>query len=131
VGMIEVDSVDDYIAVQPEASRAVLEHLRNTIRKAVPASDEVISYKMPTYKLNGGTVLHFAGWKKYYSLYPATATVLAAFKDDLAPYEVVKSTIHFPLTQPVPVKLIERIAKFRAKEVTERPKGKAALLKKR
>jgi uncharacterized protein YdhG (YjbR/CyaY superfamily) len=129
--MIEVDSVDDYIAVQPEASRAVLEHLRNTIRKAVPASDEVISYKMPTYKLNGGTVLHFAGWKKYYSLYPATATVLAAFKDDLAPYEVVKSTIHFPLTQPVPVKLIERIAKFRAKEVTERPKGKAGVAKKR
>jgi len=129
--MIEVDSVDDYIAVQPEASRAVLEHLRNTIRKAVPASDEVISYKMPTYKLNGGTVLHFAGWKKYYSLYPATATVLAAFKDDLAPYEVVKSTIHFPLTQPVPVKLIERIAKFRGKEVIERPKGKAAAVKKR
>ena len=64
-------------------------------------------------------------------VYPATDRVVAALKDDLAPYEVKKSTIRFPLSEPVPVKLIERIAKLRAKEVTEREKTKAGTPKKR
>ena len=119
-------SVDEYIASQPEAVQGILGRVRSTIRKAVPGAEEVISYKIPTYKLLGGPVLYFAGWKQHYSLYPATERVIAAFKDELAPYEVNKATIRFPLSQSVPVKLIGRIAKFRAKEVAEREKAKAA-----
>ena len=59
------------------------------------------------------------------------ARIVEAFKDELASYEVSKGTIRFPLSQPVPVKLIERIAKFRAKEVAEREETKAAAPKKR
>ncbi|MEO7144065.1 MAG: hypothetical protein ABI165_11270 [Bryobacteraceae bacterium] len=62
--------------------------------------------------------------------HPATDRVIAAFRDDLAPYKVNKGTIRFPLSESVPVKLIERIAKFRAKEVAEREKAKAAAPKK-
>jgi len=113
-------SVDEYIATMPEAQRALLERVRNTIRKAVPKAEESISYQIPVYKLNGARVLYFAGWAKHYSLYPATATLVAAFKDDLAPYELSKGTIRFPLSEPVPVKLIARIAKFRAMEVVKR-----------
>jgi uncharacterized protein YdhG (YjbR/CyaY superfamily) len=70
-------------------------------------------------------VLYFAGWRQHYSLYPSNDRLVAAFKDDLAPYEVNKGTIRFPLSEPVPVNLIEGIAKFRAKEVAEREKAKA------
>ncbi len=128
---ITPESVDEYIASQPETLQGVLQRVRSTIRKAVPEAEEVISYKIPTYKLLGGTVLHFAGWKQHYSLYPANGHVVAAFKDDLAPYEISKGTIRFPLSQPVPVKLIERIAKFRANEIAEREQPKAATPKKR
>jgi uncharacterized protein YdhG (YjbR/CyaY superfamily) len=124
-------SVDEYIASQPEAVQDVLKRVRSAIRKAVPGAEEVISYKIPTYKLHGGPVLYFAGWRQHYSLYPATARIIAAFKDDLGPYVVKKATIRLPLSEPVPVKLIERIAKFRAKEVAEREKTKAAALKMR
>ncbi len=125
------ESVDEYIASQPETIQGVLQRVRSTIRKAVPEAQEVISYKIPTYKLPGGTVLYFAGWKQHYSLYPANGRVVAAFKDELAPYEISKGTIRFPLSQPVPVSLIERIAKFRANEVAEREQPKAATPKKR
>ena len=91
----------------------------------------MISYKIPTYKLPAGPVLYFAGWKQHFSLYPATAKVVAAFKDEIAPYVVSQGTIRFPLSQPVPVKLIGRIAKFRAKEVAEREKANLATPKKR
>jgi uncharacterized protein YdhG (YjbR/CyaY superfamily) len=124
-------SVDEYIASQPEAVQRILARVRSTIRKAVPGAEEVISYKIPAYKLHSGPVVYFAGWKQHYSLYPATAHVIAAFKDELAPYEIRKGTIRFPLSEPVPAKLIGRIAKFRAKEVAERAKAKAATLKKR
>jgi uncharacterized protein YdhG (YjbR/CyaY superfamily) len=124
-------SVDEYIASQPEAVQGVLERVRSTIRKAVPGGEEVISYQIPAYKVHGDRVLYFAGWKQHYSLYPATDQMVAAFKDDLAPYEISKGTIRFPLSQPVPVKLIGRIAKFRAKEVAEGEKAKAAAPKKR
>jgi uncharacterized protein YdhG (YjbR/CyaY superfamily) len=76
-------------------------------------------------------VLYFAGWKQHYSLYPATGRVVAAFKDELAPYQISKGTIRFPLSEPVPARLIGRIAKFRAKEVAEREKAKPATSKKR
>lgn len=116
-------SVDAYIASQPEAVQGLLERVRSTIRKAVPGAEEVISYNIPTYKLHGSAILYFAVWKQHYSLYPAKDRLVAAFQDDLASYKISKGTIRFPLSEPVPVKLIERIAKFRAKEVAEREKA--------
>ena len=119
-------SVDEYIASQPEASQEILQHVRNAIRKAVPKAVEVISYQIPAYKIPAGTVLFFAGWKQHYSLYPAIGGLVEAFQKDLAPYKISKGTIRFPLSEPVPVKLIERIAKFRAKDVMAREKAKPA-----
>jgi len=119
-------SVNDYIASKPEDVRAILRRVRSTIRKAVPAADEVISYQIPTYKLNGVPVIYFAGWKQHYSLYPASNALVAAFKDELEGYELSKGTIRFPLSEPVPVNLIERIAKFRAQQLTMRDKGNSA-----
>jgi uncharacterized protein YdhG (YjbR/CyaY superfamily) len=116
-------SVDEYIAAQPAAVRGVLERVRSAIRKAVPEAEEVISYQIPAYKLNGSRLLFFAGWKEHYSLYPATGGVIAAFEDELAPYEISKGTIRFPLSRPVPVRLIARIAKFRAQEAAKREKA--------
>jgi|SRR5437660_12837174 len=127
----DVKTVDEYIASEPEAVRGTLERVRSAIRKAVPQAEEMISYGIPTYKLQGSRLLYFAAWKQHYSLYPATGRLLAAFKDELAGHEVNKSTIRFPLAQPVPVKLIARIAKFRAKEAAEGEKAKTAKAKKR
>jgi uncharacterized protein YdhG (YjbR/CyaY superfamily) len=124
-------SVEEYIASQPKPVQAVLKRVRSTIRKAVPQAEEVISYQIPSYKLNRRPVIYFAGWKQHYSVYPSTNRVVAAFKDDLAPYEVSKGTIRFPLSEPVPVKLIEGIARLRAREVAEGEKAKAAATKKR
>jgi uncharacterized protein YdhG (YjbR/CyaY superfamily) len=85
----------------------------------MPDADEIVSYGIPTYKLYGKPAIYFAGWKQHYSVYPATTRLLAAFKDDLAPFEVEKGTIRFPLSTPVPIRLIKRIARFRAEEVEE------------
>ena len=117
-----VKSVDEYIASKPEDAQLVLKRVRSAIRKALPGAEETISYQIPTYKLNGVLVLYFAGWKQHFSLYPANEALLAAFEDELAPYEVSKGTIRFPLSAPPPVKLIEGIAKFQARRLIKRDK---------
>lgn len=117
-------NVADYIAGFPRPVQAVLKRVRSIIRAAVPAAVETISYQIPTYKLDGKPVVYFAAFTNHYSIYPSNARLVAAFKDELAGYEMSKGTIRFPLDEPIPAKLIERIAKFRAKEVAAAAKRK-------
>ena len=122
-------SIDEYIKSRPEAVQGVLKKVRRVIRKAIPTADETISYQIPAFKLNGRVVVYFAGWKKHYSIYPSTAGVVAAFKKDLAGYEMSKGTIRFPLSERVPATLIAGIAKLRAKEAADAERAKTAARK--
>lgn len=112
-------NVPAYIAGFPRPVQTILKRVRSIIRRAVPDAEEVISYQIPAYKLLPKPVLFFAAWKEHYSLYPSNARLVAAFKDQLSRYELSKGTIRLPLSEPVPAQLIERIAKFRAKEIAE------------
>jgi uncharacterized protein YdhG (YjbR/CyaY superfamily) len=125
------ENVAAYTAGFPRPVQAVLKRVRGIIRKAVPGAEETISYQIPTYKLHGKPVIYFAAFKEHYSIYPSNARLVKAFKDELEGYEMSKGTIRFPLSEPVPVKVIERIAKFRAKEVGTQQKAKTAARKKR
>jgi uncharacterized protein YdhG (YjbR/CyaY superfamily) len=110
-------SVDDYIAAQPEPARQMLERVRAVIRKALPGATEGISYQIPVYKLDGRMVLYFAGFRRHYSIYPATSRVVEALDAELAGRVHSKATIRFPFGEAVPARLIARIAKLRAAEV--------------
>lgn len=119
------DSVDEYIASQPEAARATLERVRSIIRKALPKAKERISYQIPAFEQDGGCVIYFAGWKKHFSLYPVSERLLTELGVDPSGYEVNdKGTIRFPLSEPVPEKLISRISKLRAKHEEQRQREK-------
>jgi uncharacterized protein YdhG (YjbR/CyaY superfamily) len=118
-------SVDEYIAAQAGAVQLVLRRVRNAIRQAVPRADETISYGIPTYKLDGRAVIYFAGWSEHYSIYPSTSRLSEALGSELAPYATGKGTLRFALADPVPVRLIARIAKLRAQEVAQRGAAKS------
>src|SRR5215472_1207139 len=124
-------SVDEYIAAQPEAVRPKLEQVRAAIRSAVPEAVEVIGYRMPGYKLRGKPLLYFACFKEHYSLFAASGTFFASLRDALKGYEMRKGTVHFPITEPVPVKLISRIAKLRAAGIGKPKSRSEAKTKKR
>ena len=110
-------SVDEYIASQPEAAQRVLGRVRATIRKTVPRAEEMISYNIPTYKIDGVLMIYFAGWKNHYSLYPVSERIVTACRAIDVPHEVKKATIRFPLAKAIPDELISHIVKLRAKEV--------------
>ena len=110
--------IDDYLANLDEPKRTTLQKLRQTIESIIPKAEQGLSYGMPAFKVNGKLAMFFAGWKSHYSIYPAgSKAVLVHFEDELARYKKSRGTIKLPLDEPIPAKLIERIAKFRAKEL--------------
>lgn len=88
-------TIDAYIAGFPEATQALLEQMRQTVRDVAPEAEEAISYGMPTFKLNGNLV-HFAAFKNHIGFYPAPQG-LDAFKEELSPYKGAKGSVQFPL----------------------------------
>jgi uncharacterized protein YdhG (YjbR/CyaY superfamily) len=119
-------SVDDYLAAQPAPVRSALERVRATIREALPGATEGVSYQIPSYKLDGVMVLYFAGFQHHYSIYPASARVLGSLEKELAGRVHSKATIRFSYADAIPTRLITRIARLRAAEVTELKMAKAA-----
>jgi uncharacterized protein YdhG (YjbR/CyaY superfamily) len=124
-------SVDDYIAAQPAPGRAALRQVRAIIRKALPGVTEGISYQIPVYKLGGVMVLFFAGFQRHYSIYPASARLVSALGKAIAGAVHRQATIRFSLDEPVPTRLVARIAKLRAVEVGARRATKTISAKSR
>lgn len=119
------DTVDAYIAGFPDAVRPVLVAIRAAIRKVLPEAAEAISYGIPTFKVNGRNLVHFAGWKTHVSVYPLPAGD-AAFQDQLAPHRAGRGTAKFPLDKPVPYDFIARIAALLKEERVRGEGGPAA-----
>lgn len=108
------NSVDEYIAAQPENVKGLLEELRQIIKQAAPTASEVISYGMPAYKLNG-VLVYFAANKQHIGFYP-TASPILVFKDELTGYKTSKGAIQFPIKNGIPATLVTKIVEYRANE---------------
>jgi uncharacterized protein YdhG (YjbR/CyaY superfamily) len=103
--------IDGYIAQFPADVQAILEQVRATIRHAAPEANETISYMMPAFKQHG-ILVYFAAWKKHIGLYPPISGDKALEKA-IARYAGPKGNLQFPLEEPIPYDLIERIVKLR------------------
>jgi uncharacterized protein YdhG (YjbR/CyaY superfamily) len=106
----------------PEETQLLMEQVRETIKAAAPKAEEVISYGMPAFRLNG-MLLYFAGYKKHIGLYPMPSAI-AEFKKELSAYKSAKGSVQFPLDKPMPLALIKKIVKFRVKENLQKAKLK-------
>jgi uncharacterized protein YdhG (YjbR/CyaY superfamily) len=108
-------TIDAYIAAFPPEVQAIFEQIRRTIHEAAPDVEETISYRMPTFTLNGRYLIHIAAYKKHIGLYPAPMGV-EEFQEAVSIYGAGKGTMKFPLDQPIPFDLIRKVVMFRAKE---------------
>ena len=118
---VKFKTVTEYIASKPAPVQTILKRVRRAIRKAIPKAEESIAYQIAAYTLKGTTVIYFAGWKDHYALYPIHESLVAEFKDELVGCKFGKGTLRFPFSSPVPSALIERIVRFRLKQIG--PKG--------
>jgi uncharacterized protein YdhG (YjbR/CyaY superfamily) len=108
-------TVEEYIKTFPKDIQTIIEKLRQTIHETAPEAVETISYQMPTFKLNGKNLVHFAVFKEHIGFYP-TPSGIDSFEKDLAPYRTGKGTLQFPLDKPIPFDLVKKVVIFRVKE---------------
>jgi len=112
------ETIEEYIDGFPAEIQSILQKMRQTIRSAAPEAEEAISYRIPTFKLNGNLV-HFAAFKSHIGFYP-TSSGIQAFRKELSSYKVSTGAVQFPLNNPIPYDLVRMITIFRVKENREK-----------
>jgi uncharacterized protein YdhG (YjbR/CyaY superfamily) len=115
-------SIDEYVAASPSEVRAILTRIRKTIRAAAPDAEELISYRMPAFRLHG-ILVYFAAFKAHIGFYPPVSGD-ASLEKALSPYAGPKGNLKFPLDQPIPYDLIKRIVLLRVKQDRSRAEAK-------
>jgi uncharacterized protein YdhG (YjbR/CyaY superfamily) len=110
--------IEDYLASAPEAARPLLRELRARIGAMIPGATERITYGLPTF-FWGENVVHYAVYEHHIGFYP-TPSVISAFQGEFGKRKWAKGSVQFPLDEPTPWDLIERMVKFRVAEVTAR-----------
>lgn len=118
-------SVDSYLAMQTPSVAAVLSEVRAALAEALPAAEQGISYQIPVFRVAGRDVVYFAAFKHHYSLYPVGAALRAGLGSDVEAHLHGKATLRFRYEDSVPVALIQRVARGRLIEITERPRREA------
>lgn len=115
--MVSADEVDEYLRGLDEPKRSTLQALRRTILEIVPDADQVISYRVPAFRVSGKTVAGFAAFKDHLSYLPFSGSVLAQLADELKGYTMTKSALHFPVDRPLAKTVVTKLIAVRLGEV--------------
>jgi len=114
------EEVDEYLRGVEEPKRRTLEALRRTILELVPDAEQVISYGIPAFRVEGRTIAGFAAFKNHLSYLPFSGSVLAQLADELKGFTMTKSALHFPVDRPLPKKLVSKLIEARLAEAGRR-----------
>jgi uncharacterized protein YdhG (YjbR/CyaY superfamily) len=117
------EEVDVYLSGLEEPKRGTLQTLRRTILEVLPEADEVISYGLPAFRVDGHTVAGFAAFKDHLSYLPFSGAVLGRLTGELEGYEMTKSSLHFAVDRPLPTALVQKLIDVRLAEVSGRSRS--------
>jgi uncharacterized protein YdhG (YjbR/CyaY superfamily) len=114
--LVSAQEVDAYLRGVEEPKRGALQTLRRTILELLPEAEEVISYGVPAFRVQGKTVAGFAAFKNHLSYLPFSGSVLPQLADELHGYTMTKSALHFPVGEPLPKELVRKLIAVRVEE---------------
>lgn len=114
---MSAEEVDEYLRAVDEPKRSTLQALRRTILEIVPEAEQVISYRVPAFRVRGKVVAGFAAFKDHLSYLPFSGSVLGQLADELHGYTMTKSALHFPVDSPLPKTLVRELIAVRLGEI--------------
>ena len=117
---VSEQEIDAYLAKLEEPKRTTLRELRQTIHEVLPDAEQCISYGVPGFRLHGKVVAGFAAFTNHLSYLPHSGSVLSVLADDLVGYVSTPGSLHFPVDQPMPRSLVEKLIEVRLREVRQR-----------
>jgi uncharacterized protein YdhG (YjbR/CyaY superfamily) len=113
---VSADEVEEYLRGVEEPKRSTLQQLRRTILEIVPDAEQVISYRVPAFRVRGKTVAGFAAYKDHLSYLPFSGSTLGDLADELEGYSMTKSALRFPVDRPLPKTLVKKLLAVRLGE---------------
>jgi uncharacterized protein YdhG (YjbR/CyaY superfamily) len=119
---MSADEVDAYLSKVEEPKRSTLETLRRTILEIVPRAEQVISYGVPAFRVDGRTVAGVAAFRDHLSYLPFSGSVLGQLADELHGYTMTKSALHFPVDRPLPKALVKKLIAVRLADAGRPPR---------
>jgi uncharacterized protein YdhG (YjbR/CyaY superfamily) len=114
------EDVDEYLRAVEEPGRTTLETLRRTILEIVPEAEQVISYRVPAFRVGDQIIAGFAAFENHLSYLPFNGSVLGQLADELDDYTMTKSSLHFPVDRPLPKALVKKLIAVRLADVGRR-----------
>jgi uncharacterized protein YdhG (YjbR/CyaY superfamily) len=114
---VSAAEVDDYLSRVDEPKRSTLEALRRTILEVIPEAEQMLSYRVPAFRVQGKIVAGFAAFKDHVSYLPFSGSVLQQLEDELDGYAMTKSSLHFPVDHPLPETLVQKLIAVRLEEI--------------
>ena len=123
-----MNEIETYIKQFPDNVQEILQNLRKLVKNNAPQAEEIFSYGMPAYKTNKKPLVYFAAFKNHIGFY-ATPSGHNEFKNELSKYKQGKGSVQFPLNNPIPYKLIERIVQYRVTENNKKANAKTTKIK--
>ena len=117
---MSTEEVDKYLLDIEEPKRSTLQALRRTILEIVPDAEQVISYRVPAFRVRGKTVAGFAAFRNHLSYLPFSGSVFSGLADELESYTMTKSALHFPIDRPLPKTLVKKLIAARLGEAPRR-----------
>ena len=112
--------VDEYLRAVKEPERSTLQALRETILEIVPDAEQVISYRVPAFRVDGKTFAGFAAFRDHLSYLPFSGSVLAQLRDELEGCTRTKSALHFDVDRSLPKTIVEKLISVRLVEIRRR-----------
>ena len=119
---MSAEEVDQYLRGVEEPKRTTLETLRRTILEIVPDAEQVISYRVPAFRVRGTIVAGFAAFQNHLSYLPFSGSILTQRAHELEGYTMTKSALHFPVDRPLAKTLVKKLIVARLAEVSRRPR---------
>jgi uncharacterized protein YdhG (YjbR/CyaY superfamily) len=117
---MSAEDVDAYLRGVEEPKRSTLQALRRAILEIIPEAEQVISYRVPAFRVQGTTVAGFAAFQNHLSYLPFSGSVLPQLADELSGYTMTKSAPHFPIDTPLPRTLVQKLIAVRLETAGQR-----------
>jgi uncharacterized protein YdhG (YjbR/CyaY superfamily) len=110
---MSIDEITNYLDGIDEPKRTTLQQLRETISELVPEAEQCLSYQVPAFRLDGKVIAGFAAFKNHLSYLPHSGSVFPELKDELASYSKSTGALRFPIDEPLPRNIVQRLIQVR------------------
>lgn len=75
--------------------------MRELILNIVPKAEEIVSYGLPAFRVDGVIVCGLKAAKKHVGYYPFSGSILSQFDNELRKFSKTKSALHVPVDKPL------------------------------